>query len=601
MIAIPKLSVKHLRFFFGISAFALGVLQAWLNRHDIIADGLSYLDMGDAFVRGDWGMAFNSIWSPLYPWMLGVAIKVLGPSPFWESSVIQLVDLIIYAASICCFDFFLRQLNSYIKEEASSTSNIAPIPEYLLITAGYILFIWSSTKLIGIHTTTPDLMLTGFIFAAFGILVRIRRGATSWSSFVVLGLVLGLGYWAKAPMFLFAFVFMVVAMLLVGHLRKGMQRAAIALAVFLVIVAPLIMVLSISNHRLTFGSSGPYNYARTVNSVAIPVHWQGGPSGLGTPLHPTRKVFDKPVVYEFGTPIGGTYPIWQDPYYWYDGITPHFDMKGQLRVLSKSVQTHASVFGDMDFTILFCFLLLAYLGGRKWEFAKDFSKQWFLLIPPIVALFMYSLLFVSPRYVGAFAVVTVLAIFSSLRLPQSSMVERVCKGMAVLIALFWFGSLGTKEFDNGRSAFGATRSVITSLRLQMADSSDYTHWQVAKALKNMGAKENDKVAYIGESYHFYWARLAGVQIVAEIRQFNTQGAPTSWADDSVLAELRSARSRHVDIFWNADSLIRARIMKTFAHVGVSVVVVDSIPTAASSVGWQRVPNTSYYLYSLSGM
>jgi hypothetical protein len=31
------------------------------------ADGISYLDIGDAYWRGDWHMAINAFWSPSIP------------------------------------------------------------------------------------------------------------------------------------------------------------------------------------------------------------------------------------------------------------------------------------------------------------------------------------------------------------------------------------------------------------------------------------------------------------------------------------------------------------------------------------------------------
>ncbi|HEY0083839.1 MAG TPA: hypothetical protein VGB61_13680, partial [Pyrinomonadaceae bacterium] len=47
-------------------AAALGLLQAWGRRHDsgdgvayMGADGISYLDIGDAYWRGDWAAATN--------------------------------------------------------------------------------------------------------------------------------------------------------------------------------------------------------------------------------------------------------------------------------------------------------------------------------------------------------------------------------------------------------------------------------------------------------------------------------------------------------------------------------------------------------------
>ncbi len=72
------------------------------------ADGCRYLDMGDAIMRGDWGMVINGYWSPLYPLLLGVAMVVVKPSPEWEFPIAHLVNFIIYLLALGCFDFFLR-------------------------------------------------------------------------------------------------------------------------------------------------------------------------------------------------------------------------------------------------------------------------------------------------------------------------------------------------------------------------------------------------------------------------------------------------------------------------------------------------------------
>ena len=34
----------------------------------MISDGVSYLDIGDAYFRGDWKAAVNAYWSPVYSW-----------------------------------------------------------------------------------------------------------------------------------------------------------------------------------------------------------------------------------------------------------------------------------------------------------------------------------------------------------------------------------------------------------------------------------------------------------------------------------------------------------------------------------------------------
>jgi hypothetical protein len=48
-------------------ALLVGAVQAWGGRHLVNPDGISYLDMGDAFSRVGWSAMVNGYWSPLYP------------------------------------------------------------------------------------------------------------------------------------------------------------------------------------------------------------------------------------------------------------------------------------------------------------------------------------------------------------------------------------------------------------------------------------------------------------------------------------------------------------------------------------------------------
>src|SRR5262245_29254056 len=72
-------------------AVTLGGLHAWTaaTQQSMNEDGISYLDMGDAYLRGDWNMAVNTVWSPLYSWILGGTMKVIRPSMAWEFPVVH--------------------------------------------------------------------------------------------------------------------------------------------------------------------------------------------------------------------------------------------------------------------------------------------------------------------------------------------------------------------------------------------------------------------------------------------------------------------------------------------------------------------------------
>src|SRR3954452_20137182 len=77
-------------------ALALGAAQAWATRFTMNPDGVSYLDIGDAYWRRDWPNAINAYWSPLYSWILGGFLKVIKPSIYWEYPLVHLVNFLIY-------------------------------------------------------------------------------------------------------------------------------------------------------------------------------------------------------------------------------------------------------------------------------------------------------------------------------------------------------------------------------------------------------------------------------------------------------------------------------------------------------------------------
>src|SRR5207245_8576714 len=93
-------------------------------------------------------------------------------------------------------------------------------------------------------------------------------------------------------------------------------------------------LLSCSNHLITFGDRGSIAYEVYVNVVDqfVPTR-----SEL---KHPVNKIYDTPPTYEFGGPIGGTYPLWYDSTYWHEGIRPYFDLAQQSRAIAASLVTY---------------------------------------------------------------------------------------------------------------------------------------------------------------------------------------------------------------------------------------------------------------------
>ena len=80
---------------------------------------------------------------------------------------------------------------------------------------GYAVFIWAATGLIGLYSPTPDIILTIFVYATFGILLKMARGVASASVVGAFGLVIALSYYTKVGTLALAPVFFLSASLLV--------------------------------------------------------------------------------------------------------------------------------------------------------------------------------------------------------------------------------------------------------------------------------------------------------------------------------------------------------------------------------------------------
>ena len=302
-----------------LTAVGLGGIHAWSARHDMNPDGINYLDLSDAFLKGDWEAAVNGTWSPLYPLLLSFARFIARPSPYWEFAVAHALNFVIYLFALAAVHFFLCQ---WLKDRQgrgadSDDADTQPDPAWLFL--GYALFIWASLNLITLSKLVTDMCLAIFVYLAAGLLLKIRNGSHSWVLFALLGLSLGLGYLAKANMFLLAFVFLTAAGLCIGKWRVLFPRLAVAFLFFCLVSSPFIISLSKAKGRPTFSEVGKLAYAWHVNNVtkfngvAQFVHWQGEQPRNGTPKHPTRRIRDVPAVYEFATPIGGTFPPGFDP------------------------------------------------------------------------------------------------------------------------------------------------------------------------------------------------------------------------------------------------------------------------------------------------
>ncbi len=532
---------KFARMLCGIIALA-GLLQAWAARFYIEPDGVNYLDVAYAYLRRDWRNAINDYWSPLYSWLLAMAIRVTHVGPYWESTLLHGVNFLIFLFALGCFAFFFRELTRWWA--ASGDLEEIEVPQgWSWVLLGYAIFAYCELELIHVGTDTPDMLVSALFFLATGILIRMRREEAGWMLDAALGVVLAAGYLAKAVMFPLAFVFLFCSLFTTKNIGRGARRAAIALVVFFVFSGPWLIVLSHAKGRVTYGETGRLNYAWYVN----------GREGAG----------EKPseiVVETFGAGNGGTYPLWYEPSTFNKNVHARIDVREQLRVLARS---GAEYFGllSAEKGIAAGLLVLIFFAGSGRNFGRRIGELWSAWLPAAATFGIYALVHVETRFLGAAVAIFWCALFASVALPRGESSGKLWKAVALAVTIILAVTIA-KGTARDVAAVGATENV---------------EWDVAKELQGRGLVAGEKVAVLGhENRADYWEHLAGVQVAADIP-----------AED-------------VPSYWNASAEKRAAVLDAFARAGAKFVVTDLRPPAGDMAEWFAVGTTGYYVRALSG-
>jgi len=537
------------------AAAIVGALQAWASRFYIEPDGVNYLDVARAYLRGDFHAAINSYWSPLYSWLLAAAIALLHPSPYWESTVLHAVNLFDYFLSLACFAFFFRELTALIESRRS-----APGEPFRLGWAwtlfGYSLFVYASVELIGVNTDTPDLLVSGVMLFATALLIRLSRGgAPKWPIYFALGVLLAVGYLAKAVMFPLALCFIFCSAFVGGNLRKRAPLAALALVAFVVAAGPWLAVLSRAEGRLTFGDSGRLNYAAYTSGVETTSPAESQSANHGATPPGLRILSASPPVEAFADHLVGTYPPWYDPNYWAGPTQAHLKWGGQLRALALDLAEYFRLL-SAEKGIAVGLLALVFFSGRKGALFGEFVFLWPLWLPAAATLALYALVHVESRFLGAAIVILWCCFFAAIPLPRADASPKLWTAVLLAVTLSLVVTLAAQS----------AADLLAIVRRQ-----DDVQWRVAQELTRMGVNQNSRVAVLGkDKTSDYWAHLAGDTIVADIP------------------------AEGVASFWGADSGQRAHTLDLLAQTG-AMAVVTRFPPPSQADEWQSLGSTGYYV------
>ena len=543
---------------FCICALALAAIQAWAARFDMAPDGIQYLDNADAYGSGDWTNAANTQWSPMYPWLLAIALKVLHPQPYWEFPVLHLVNFVIFICVLAAFRYFITSFSTLFKPGVLQSSITA------VACASYLYAMLDFTNVVN---PTPDLTMAVFVFLLAGLIIKISSGQRSLGTYLALGLILGLGYLAKAPFFVFAVVLLVFLAMLVLRGKIRVAHFALAVAGFGSVALPYIAFISIEKHRLTYGDSGRYNVIWMVNRVPY-YHWQGEPAGSAVPLHPTRRLSTNPGVYEFGVPIAGTYPPWYDPIYWCEGARVQYRPADFLRAIIRTSRGYFWLFHHRQSVLIAGLVILALIIRRP-------APGVYARFGPIFAFAafpfaMYWPVHVDGRFLGASFVLLWSTLFGSALWSARDVAPRVLSAVCTVVSVFMLIEAALVAVPT--PPLTGPQDPVTSM------PSRALHSEIAMALQSKGIHPGARAAIIGDDLPYYWARLARVRIVAQMFPSATQYDPAT-------------------LIRNTEEWRKAR--ETLLETSAQFVISPMFPGIVDQPGWERIGSSGIYLYKFA--
>ena len=571
--------------------YALLMLIAAIGyaRYDLYmmdGDGTAFLDIAQDLNTHHAALAINGYWNPGYPALLALAERLTHPSLWREVIVVRYTNVLIFAGAMAACVFFTTGLAR--ARSLSTPRTIPSLSNGALHLLGLALLTVSMGRELPIAAPRADTLLLVWFLVAGGLIVRLLAGAGLFA-FALLGLSLGCAYLTKS------FAFLPTLALLIGSCVFGLFKTgpprprwiagtALAALLFAVIAGPYILAISRQLGHLTTGDSARLNYAFFIDMTPRWHEWYHHDLGHagGTFLHPETALLSQPPVFSYAAHPVGTFPLWFDPAWWTQGLKPHVWLQGHIYRLARNIVVFFRyLLGRPEIFVLLGVLLAwgAILPSRK---SRD--RPWpgvlWAIVPIAWGLLMFGIYLpidLQDRYLTGPLLLILLPLFALLHQPSVS-VERHPGATSVagaLVVLFAGISLSQA------ATYLADRRRHTPPAEQRHPGFDPQIYTAAAALTQLGVKPGDKLACMGDLAcytDFYWARLAGTQILGEVETTDEANPLTVWNN---IAEKRA-------------------VTEPLAGMGLRYIVSLFPNSGSKPPGWIQLGGSNFFAYPLGG-
>ncbi|WP_414469510.1 hypothetical protein [Methanobacterium sp. ACI-7] len=348
----------------------MGILLINNYQYALSDDGISYINIAQKYLNGNFADAINGYWGPLISWLLAPMLYFFSSSPASSVYLMKLFSLVTGFFTIIGIKLIVDnfEIDNVIKR----------------------LMIFSLIPIIvqfSFYITTPDLLIT-CILIYYLYFIFSPKYIDNWHMGLMCGFTGALAYLSKSfalPFFLSHFIlfnlFFYFRNLNKEKRIKIVRNLFIGLIIFFIISGVWIALISDKYGKITIGTSGEYN------------HNLLGPESLGHYQHYSGLV--KP-------PNDSAGSAWEDPSYykmksW--SINSWENFKFQIEIILKNIVNMINIIELFSIFSIVIIIGAIFLIIRSSTDHVSRDKLIYLLITILIYSGGYILIFVEARYI----------------------------------------------------------------------------------------------------------------------------------------------------------------------------------------------------------
>jgi hypothetical protein len=513
-----KIWEDRIRKIFWIVGIVTAGTLTYTTRHFINGDAINYIEMGEAFRQSNVRDFINLTASPAYAVLLGLTQGLLNTNSLTEIPLLKGVNFVLVLIGMWACDFLLSSLK---KSYSDSSDKEIFLPWFLIMALAYAMFLFCALVWISPKLVAPDMATFSTTLLSMAVILRIRENPELYRTYFLLGILLGAAYLFKTFFFSFSLIFLAVAFVACGSIKRAIPRIALSLLSMLLVSSLWIIPLSSKLGTLSYGETGPLNYAIYVKAEG---------KGRYCPV----VLDDNPEVLLYKTDFVEkcTRPATFDPSYWKVGMKPVFDLKMHLSLVFEHT---LQICSDKPWLFLAVLLWIAWnirVGGFRFNELSAFVIPLYLALPSLVGILMYSMIHVEMRYIAPFIFLVFLGAVLCLRYDKanhSSMKNGIIGAFGMLAVILVLLALSVVDQSIRGLISGGSKPTYKEAYSELFAVKDY--------LQKQGLQPGDQMAVIGYP-PIYWARMSGVKISAEIPNQEEMMSVTVENRKKALANLR---------------------------------------------------------------